>query len=214
MRGSVRFAFPCDVSRIVPRQSGWTLVVVKDNREQRIDVERVLCATNAHLPTLVPALYGKITPVRGQIICTTPMPQLFPCGMSAQDGLQYWQQLPDGRIILGGGRMVVNDHEVGYAEPHLRTEVQTALDSYLPTLFENMEALTIERRWAGIMGFSHDALPYINAVPDQAGLFVAGGFTGHGMPFGLRAGQALADSLLSGTPSSALTPFRLDRSAS
>ncbi len=155
----------------------------------------------------------RITPVRGQVICTTPMPPLFPCGMSAEGGSQYWQQLPDGRIVLGGGRWAVEDREVGYGEPYLRTDVQAALDGYLNTLFDDM-ALTIERRWAGIMGFSQDALPYIGPVPDQAGLFVAGGFTGHGMPFGLRAGQTLAETLLSGTVSPALAPFRLDRPTS
>ncbi|CAA9244058.1 MAG: hypothetical protein AVDCRST_MAG93-1452, partial [uncultured Chloroflexia bacterium] len=65
--------------------------------------------------------------------------------------------------------------------------------------------------WAGIMGFSRDALPFIGPVPPNDGLFVASGFTGHGMPFGLRAGKALAEALTTGRVPAALAPFRLDR---
>jgi gamma-glutamylputrescine oxidase len=42
--------------------------------------------------------------------------------------------------------------------------------------------------------------------------WVVGGFCGHGMPFGMRLGQLLAQAAAGGAPPAALTPFRLDRS--
>ena len=45
-------------------------------------------------------------------------------------------------------------------------------------------------RWAGTMGFSHDALPYIGRIAE--GTFVCGGFTGHGMAFGPASAELVA----------------------
>jgi gamma-glutamylputrescine oxidase len=42
-------------------------------------------------------------------------------------------------------------------------------------------------------------------------VFVAGGFSGHGMPYVSRSGQLLANAVVNGTLSPALKPFRLDR---
>ena len=97
VRGSVRFAFPYAVTQLVPSGDRWALVVADGNTKRQVEADRVLCATNAWIPNLVPTLRQRITPVRGQVICTTPMPPLFPCGMSAEGGSQYWQQLPDAR---------------------------------------------------------------------------------------------------------------------
>jgi glycine/D-amino acid oxidase-like deaminating enzyme len=43
-------------------------------------------------------------------------------------------------------------------------------------------------------------------------VFFIGGFSGHGMPYGMRFGQLLATAAQSGELSAALEPFRLDRS--
>jgi glycine/D-amino acid oxidase-like deaminating enzyme len=110
---------------------------------------------------------GMIVLARGQVLATAPMRRIFPCAMSADHGLQYWQQLPDVRIVLGGGRMAVADHEVGYTDTHLRSEVQAVLDRHLGSLFVGLEQLDIEHRWAGIMGFSSDALPFYRCCSQQ-----------------------------------------------
>jgi len=48
----------------------------------------------------------------------------------------------------------------------------------------------VTHRWAGTMGFSHDALPYVGPIGE--GLFVCGGFTGHGMAFGPACAELVA----------------------
>ena len=42
------------------------------------------------------------------------------------------------------------------------------------------------------MGFSRDELPWIGPVPDTRNLYVAAGFTGHGMPNTWLCGKAVA----------------------
>lgn len=206
-----RFVLGREALRLTRLRNSWNVAVGGGGQGETVSVERVICAVNAWLPRLVPAIKPHILPVRGQVLATAPLPRYFPCGLSADGGYQYWQQLPDGRIVLGGCRRSVSDREVGYDVPEIRNEVQHALGNYLRGLFPSLPALPVEYRWGGIMAFSPDALPLIGPVPGEEGLYVAGGFTGHGMPFGLRAGQQLALSCTQGITAGALAPFRLDR---
>jgi glycine/D-amino acid oxidase-like deaminating enzyme len=51
---------------------------------------------------------------------------------------------------------------------------------------------TIAQAWAGYMDASPDAIPYIGAMPDRPGVFVATGFSGHGFGIGPAAGGLAA----------------------
>jgi gamma-glutamylputrescine oxidase len=192
-------------------ETGWDVALESSGETTHVTARTVVCATNVWLPDLVPEVAPAITAVRGQMLCTRPLPPIFPCGISSADGMQYWQQLPDGRVVLGGCRSAAQDQDVGYREPQLRSEIQDALTGYLQSVFAGLPSFEVEHRWAGIMAFSRDALPLIAPVPGRHGVFVAGGFTGHGMPFGLHAGYALAQACLSGVAPATLFPFRLGR---
>ena len=65
--------------------------------------------------------------------------------------------------------------------------------------------------WAGLMAFTPDRLPIVDAVPSFPGTWVGGGFSGHGMVFGPRLGQLLAEAVTAGNPPTSLAPLRLDR---
>ena len=47
------------------------------------------------------------------------------------------------------------------------------------------------------MGYSADGLPFAGPVPGRAGLYAAGGYSGHGNVLGYVAGQRIAE-LISG----------------
>ena len=51
----------------------------------------------------------------------------------------------------------------------------------------------ITHRWAGVVGYSDDALPYVGEVPGRPGLWVAGGYSGHGNVPGFLSGRLIAD---------------------
>ena len=61
------------------------------------------------------------------------------------------------------------------------------------------------------MAFTADYLPIADRAPELANVWVVGGFCGHGMPFGMRLGQLLAQAATSRERPTALAPFRLDR---
>lgn len=134
----------------------------------------VLC-TNAYTAHLAPS---RVRPVRGQMLATEPTAPVFARPAYAKRGYQYWRQRLDGRVLVGGWRDMSVDEEVG-EEERTTARVQSHLDAFLVS---RGIAARVTHRWAGTMGFSHDALPYVGRTGVR--LFVCGGFTGHGMAFG------------------------------
>jgi gamma-glutamylputrescine oxidase len=173
-------------------------------------------AANAWLGQIVPALASRVTPVRGQALAFAPAPPVFGPGMGAAltPTGEYWQQTPDGTIVLGGCRAVAPGQDVGISDSRPTPEVQAALERVLPRLFPDLAGLRVARRWAGLMAFTPDYLPIADRAPELANAWVVGGFCGHGMPFGMRLGQLLAQAALSDERPAALAPFRLDRATS
>ncbi|HEV2238094.1 MAG TPA: FAD-dependent oxidoreductase [Ktedonobacterales bacterium] len=168
-----------------------------------------ILATNVRLPELLAqigagALGATITPARGQMLATAPLDEeLFPCPCYADAGYQYWRQLRDGRLVVGGWRNASFDTE--------RTEdetpgapVQDRLDGFVrQTLGLSAARAPVERRWAGIMAFSADGLPLVGRVPGTRRCYVAGAYTGHGNAYALSAARLLADLIAGERPADA-----------
>ena len=72
-----------------------------------LDAEQVIVATDGYGHGLVPELADTIWPTRGQVIVSEPIDRvLYDKPHYARQGFDYWQQLPDGRVLLGGFRDV------------------------------------------------------------------------------------------------------------
>ena len=176
----------------------------------------VIVAANAWTQHLLAADNGQpnpIYPVRGQVLSYAPIEPVFHHGMGA--GLtatgEYWQQTPSGAIVLGGCRAARPDGDVGQLNNGVTDEVQAALENVLPTLFPKLSGLRVTQRWGGPMAFTADYLPVADAVPRLPNAWFAGGFCGHGMPFGMIFGKLLAEAALSRHKPAALNPFALSR---
>jgi gamma-glutamylputrescine oxidase len=149
----------------------------------------VLC-TNAYTAHLVSS---RVRPVRGQMLATAPTPPAFARPAYANRGYRYWRQTRDGRVLVGGWRDTDVAAEVG-EEERTTASIQKHLETFLN---ERGIDAPITHRWAGTMGFSHDALPYVGRV--APGVFVCGGFTGHGMSFGPASAELVATLVRGGT---------------
>ena len=156
----------------------------------RVRSGAVVVCVNAYSQHLVPL---RIRPVRGQMLATAPVARrVFDRPAYAHRGYRYWRQRPDGRLLIGGWRDTAVDDEVG-EEERTTARVQDQLEIFLR---ERAPDAAVTHRWAGIMGFSHDALPYAGRLAN--GVFVNAGFTGHGMAFATATGDLVAD-LVRGT---------------
>jgi glycine/D-amino acid oxidase-like deaminating enzyme len=152
----------------------------------------VVVCTNAYSSRLLPDL--RVVPVRGQMLATAPVAaRLFRRPVYAHRGFRYWRQLRDGRVLVGGWRNTATEVEVG--EDARPTEgIQRHLDGFLR---EHGIDAPVTHRWAGIMGFSHDHLPYIGKRSD--GIYTHAGFTGHGNAFAVAGGEIVASLIGSWT---------------
>jgi gamma-glutamylputrescine oxidase len=196
------------------------LQLVSDGQEVQVHTThgtlhagKVIVATNAWIRNLLPEFSRLIIPVRGQMLAYAPMATVFPVGMSASltDTGEYWQQRTDGTIVLGGCRAVAagRDEDVLLSVP--TAEVQSALEHVFPRLFPWLPELQVENRWAGLMAFTPDSLPIADRVPEKPNMWVVGGFSGHGMPFGMRLSQLLTEAVMSSEIPADLKPFLLNR---
>jgi glycine/D-amino acid oxidase-like deaminating enzyme len=92
------------------------------------------------------------------------------------------------RHLRGGlGRMLDLSPSVKEAEPNIRSTLSQA---------RSRKELEASHEWTGVMGYSRDRRPWVGRVPqsmgggpstsstsaDNTGLWVCGGYTGHGMP--------------------------------
>jgi glycine/D-amino acid oxidase-like deaminating enzyme len=112
----------------------------------------------------------------------------------ARQGFDYWQQLPYGRILLGGFRDVSILDELTDVE-ETTPAIQSSLESFLHELAGG--GVQVTHRWAGIFGLTQDMLPLVGSVPGRGGrVWVAGGYSGHGNVLGFACGELVADAML------------------
>jgi gamma-glutamylputrescine oxidase len=161
---------------------------------EEVDADQVLFATDGSGRGLLRELDDALWPARGQVIATEPLRRrLFECPHYARQGFDYWQQLPDNRVVLGGFRdfsilTEMTDDETTTAP------IQEALDSFLVELLGALPKVT--HRWAGIFGLTQDLLPLVGRVPGHDGVWVAAGYSGHGNVLGLMCGELVAAAML------------------
>jgi len=159
---------------------------------------QVVVATDGYTGGLVPFLDQHVRPTRGQVLVTEPRDRmLYGRPHYSRHGFDYWQQLPDGRLVIGGRR-----------DASLATE-WTAVEETTPEIQRRIEALTEElvgarprvtHRWAGVWGTSPDGRPLVGRVPGADRVWVAAGYSGHGNVIGFLAGDLVARAILGEAP--------------
>jgi glycine/D-amino acid oxidase-like deaminating enzyme len=153
----------------------------------------VVLATNAWAPELIPALKPLIMPRRGQMVSTAPLDvRLDTRPVYANYGYQYWRQMPDGRLVIGGWRNTAFDAETGY-DTNVTPDIQAHIERGIAELVPG--GVTIEHRWAGTMGFARDGRPLVGWLDAAHHLAICAGFTGHGMGMAAACTEDLAHVL-------------------
>ena len=109
----------------------------------------------------------------------------------ARHGFDYWQQTPDGRLLAGGFR------DRPRAEFTARGDDAADPGRARATSSSDCSAAGPEstHRWAGIFGLVPDLLPLVGRVPGRDGVWVAGGYSGHGNVLGFVCGELVARAI-------------------
>jgi len=113
-----------------------------------IDADAVVVAADGFTASLLPELGEQVVPTRGQVLVTEPLAErVFERPHYARGGYDYWQQLPDGRVVIGGQRDAALAHEqtdVEETTPVVQGRIESLLEELLGSRAE------VEQRWAGI----------------------------------------------------------------
>lgn len=175
-----------------------------------IPSQYVILATNAYSAQLWPPLESVITPTRGQVLLTSPLPLSFPFVGATDYDLQYWRQTRSGQILFGGCRRLEGENPLGKGTYATDTtpEVQDGLREALYSLFPEWQgALTVERSWSGTMGFTPDCKPLIGCLPGHKNVLIGAGFSGNGLPLVCITACLLRELIVEGEASLPLSAF-------
>ncbi|NUQ19594.1 MAG: FAD-binding oxidoreductase, partial [Gemmatimonadaceae bacterium] len=154
----------------------------------------VIVAVDGGLERVLPELAGRVRTVRLQMLGTAPATDVhYPRPVYARYGMDYWQQLPDGRIALGGFRDAGGEEEWTHdARPSER--VQEALEACLRERVKTRAPIT--HRWAAPVSYSRDGLPLVEEV--RPGVWATGAYSGTGNVVGALCGRAVAQLAMGG----------------
>jgi glycine/D-amino acid oxidase-like deaminating enzyme len=167
-----------------------------------VRARQVIVCVDGGLETLFPDLRGRVRTARLQMLATAPAPEVaFTRPVSTRYGFDYWQQLPDGTVVLGGGRDIAEAEEwTTDATPTPR------IQEYLTrTLRERLGIKApVTHRWGATVSYSATGVPVFQQR--DAGVQVVGAFNGTGNAVGSLLGRMAAQRAL-GRPTLLAPPF-------
>lgn len=153
-----------------------------------ISCDSVIVAVDGGLERIIPELIGRIRTARLQMLGTAPAPEVsFPRPVYWRQGYEYWQQLPDRSIALGGFR----DHaleEEWTVENRPTSKIQSLLKQFLRERLKVTAPVT--HQWAASVGYTPDGLPVLEEV--RARTWAVGGYNGTGNIVGALSARAAA----------------------
>ena len=154
-----------------------------------VSCERVIVAVDGRLESLLPELSGRVRTARLNMLATAPAHDVsYTRPVYYRYGMEYWQQLTDGRIALGGFRDLGGEEEWTSS-----ADVSPALQSLLTTFLRERVGTSAEitHRWAAPISFSADGLPICEEVRD--GVWAIGGYSGTGNVIGALWGRRVVE---------------------
>ena len=158
------------------------------NNELILKSNKLFICTNAFAKKLLPQ--ANVTPGRGQVLITKPIPDLkFKGIFHFEEGYYYFREYK-GCILFGGGRNIDKQTEET-TEFALNQAIQQSLIEKLQTIILPNQAFEIDLQWTGIMAFGPTKKPIIEPYSDK--VFVGVRMGGMGVAIGSEVGFSLAE---------------------
>jgi gamma-glutamylputrescine oxidase len=169
-------------------------------KQARVICKKVIVAVDGKLEVLLPELTGRVRTARLQMIASAPTQEVnLPRPVYARWGYEYWQQLPNGSISLGGFRDAALEQEwTNNAQPS--QPIQGLLAQFLRQKI-GVENAPITHRWAASVSYSSQTLPVLQEV--RQNLWAIGGYSGTGNVVGAALGRTVAELAVHGSSENA-----------
>ncbi len=172
----------------------------------RVRCKQVIVAVDGNLDRILPELAGRVRTARLQMLGTGPAPEVhIPRPVYRRWGYDYWQQLPDKRIVLGGCRDRFVEEE-WTSDTCTTAGVQSCMEQILRTTLGVTQP--VRHRWAASVSYSDGVLPVMQQV--RPGVWAIGGYNGTGNVVGAIYGRMVAQIAVTGS-SDRLAVFAADK---
>lgn len=157
-----------------------------------VTARHVVLAGNAYLAPVASGLEDRIMPVAAVILATEPLgparaAALIPSDAAVSDVnfvLDYFRRTPDHRLLFGGGLSYRGRVTPGLGD---------ALRRRMLAVFPQLADAAISHLWGGHVAITMSRLPQL-ARP-APGLYVAHGYSGHGIALAGLAGTLIAEAV-------------------
>jgi len=164
-----------------------------------IEADTVICTAGPY-SQLIGEMAGVSLPnyaERHQILVTEPVEPLQGPMVISFSRRFYCQQTPHGGFIMGmGDPNEPKSYNIGQSWQFLEETTRVACDILPP-----LKDLSLVRQWSGLYDMTPDSQPVLGQVPGVRSLFIASGFSGHGLMLAPVTGILLAEMVL-GMPAS------------
>ncbi len=154
-----------------------------------------------------------VVPVRRHIFVSGPVPSLppvIPMTIDADSGVLVRRE--GSRVAIAWSNA---DEPPGFNtafDPDFALRFAEPLEARFPSVAE--AGLDLRKSWSGLYEVTPDHHAVVGPVPSLPGLFVASGFSGHGVMHAPAAGRAVAEMILRGRSETVdVAPLSLERFA-
>jgi len=164
----------CEVNSINKHNDGFLLGTANG----QVQARDVVIATNGYSKKLFPWLSKRIIPIGSYIIATEEiapqlMDELLPTRRVIVDTRSlvcYYRACPDGKRILYGGRVALNEGDPTKSAPLLHQQ--------MCNVFPQLNHTKVSHTWMGFVAYTFDSMPHIGK---QDGMYFAMGYCGSGV---------------------------------
>ncbi len=154
----------------------------------------VIVAVDGRIEQLFPQLREKVRTARLQMLGTAATSEVsFKRPVYARWGYDYWQQLPDGRVVQGGGRDLAEQEEWTDS-----TETTALVQQYMERCLRERVGVhaPITHRWAASVGYTSDGMPIVEQVLPN--VWALGGYNGTGNVVGALCARSVCQLFAKG----------------
>ena len=177
-------------SRVVDIHKGVPAVVITE--QGQVTANTVVMGCNGYLGKLEKSIAKKIMPINNFVIATEPLSedqakQLIRDDVAVQDSLfviNYWKLSGDNRLIFGGGE--------NYS-PKFPKDIKNFVRKYMLSIYPQLEDTQVDYGWGGTLAITIKRMPHFERLGSN--IYVAHGYSGHGVPTATYAGKTIADAI-------------------
>lgn len=177
-------------SRVTSYQIGRQCLVKTDHGQVRC--RYLVFACNGYLGHLNEPAARKIMPINNFIIATEPLPEeiaerINPERIAVADSkfvVNYYRLSSDRRMLWGGGE--------NYS-PRFPKDIAGFVKKHMIETYPELDRFNIDYAWGGTLAITLNRMPYIARQQDN--VFVAQGYSGHGVALATYAGASIAKAI-------------------